>query len=332
MTPKEICDYLQNLASNKIFNSLMIWGAPGIGKSSIVAKIAKDNDLDLVDLRLSQLSPTDLRGLPGVEDGKSKWYVPEFMPTKGAGILFLDEINMAPPAMQGVAQQLILDRKIGNYTVPKNWFVWAAGNRKEDKAAVFQMPSALSNRFIHLTIDPDWKSFNDWGLSNGISEQILAFLSFRPALLHKIDANSPAWPSPRSWAAADNLFRAGLTIEPAVGHVGAEFDAYTAIYLSLPDFQRILDGKSKDKFPEEPSKRYAIVTGLSIRIDTPERAVNSLLWLLPRVDSEWLQLMVTSLFPLLRSKGIFADFVKLALKEKELMDRIKHIQDIIYTV
>ena len=248
MTPIEISTFLKNIVSKSILNSLMIWGPPGVGKSSIVKNIASNNNLALVDLRLSQLSPTDLRGLPGVEDGKSKWYVPEFMPTKGSGILFLDEINMAPPAMQGVAQQLILDRKIGNYAVPKDWFVWAAGNQKEDKAAVFQMPSALSNRFIHLTIDPDWKSFNDWGLSNGISEQILAFLSFRPPLLHKIDANSPAWPSPRSWTAADNLFRAGLTIEPAVGHVGAEFDTYTAIYSSLPDFQRILDGKRKINF------------------------------------------------------------------------------------
>jgi hypothetical protein len=332
MTPKDISDHLQTIVSENIFNSLMIWGAPGVGKSSIVKNIASNNNLTLVDLRLSQLSPTDLRGLPGVEDGKSKWYVPEFMPTKGSGILFLDEINMAPPAMQGVAQQLILDRKIGNYTVPKDWFVWAAGNRKEDKAAVFQMPSALSNRFIHLTIEPDWNSFNNWGLSNGISEQILAFLSFRPALLHKIDANSPAWPSPRSWAAADKLFRARLSIEPAVGVVGAEFDAYTAIYSSLPDFELILDGKSKDKFPLEPSKRFAIVTGLSVRIETSEQAVNSLMWLAERVEPEWFQLMVTSLFPSLRTKGLFADFILLARKEDKLMQQINEIKDIVVSV
>jgi MoxR-like ATPase len=69
-------------------------------------------------------------------------------------MLFLDEINMAPPAMQGIAQQLILDRQVGSYRVPEGWFIWAAGNRKSDRAAVFEMPSALANRFIHLDLAP----------------------------------------------------------------------------------------------------------------------------------------------------------------------------------
>ena len=78
----------------------MIWGSPGIGKSSIVAAVAKNAGIGLVDLRLSQLAPTDLRGLPVADKGVSKWFPPEFLPTQGKGILFLDEINMAPPAMQ----------------------------------------------------------------------------------------------------------------------------------------------------------------------------------------------------------------------------------------
>lgn len=88
MTPIEISTFLKNIVSKSILNSLMIWGPPGVGKSSIVKNIASNNNLALVDLRLSQLSPTDLRGLPGVEDGKSKWYVPEFMPTKAPVFFF----------------------------------------------------------------------------------------------------------------------------------------------------------------------------------------------------------------------------------------------------
>jgi len=332
MTPIEISTFLQDIVSKSISNSLMIWGPPGVGKSSIVKDVAEGNNLELIDLRLSQLSPTDLRGLPGIKDEKSKWYVPEFLPSKGSGVLFLDEINMAPPAMQGVAQQLILDRKVGNYTVPKNWFVWAAGNRKEDKAAVFEMPSALSNRFIHLDITPDWKCFNDWGLANGLSEQILAFLSFRPALLHKTDINSPSWPSPRSWAAADKLYKAGLSVEPAVGVVGAEFDAYTSLYTTLPDFELILNGKSKDQFPKDPSKRYAIITGLSIRISSPKQGINSLNWLLKRAEPEWFQLMISTVFPLLRAKNIFSEFIQYARKDKKLMQRINEILDLIMLV
>ncbi|MEH2320851.1 AAA family ATPase [Nostoc sp.] len=84
----------------------MIWGPPGIGKSSIVGQIAQEYDMDFVDVRLSQLAPTDLRGLPIAEDGISKWYPPEFLARGGKGILFLDELNIAPPAMQGVVQHL----------------------------------------------------------------------------------------------------------------------------------------------------------------------------------------------------------------------------------
>ena len=114
MKPSILKSYLDSVIKNNLYLSVMIWGAPGIGKSSIVQKIADENDLDCIDLRLSQLAPTDLRGLPVPKDGVSHWFPPEFLPANGKGILFLDEVNMAPPAMQGMAQQLILDRKVGS--------------------------------------------------------------------------------------------------------------------------------------------------------------------------------------------------------------------------
>src|SRR6187397_1781988 len=122
MTPAALRAFLDRLVTEKLFLSTMVWGAPGIGKSSIVAQAATAQGIDFIDVRLSQLAPTDLRGLP-VPDAKaavSRWFPPEFLPReKGrGGILFLDEINMAPPAMQGMAQQLILDRRIGSYVVP----------------------------------------------------------------------------------------------------------------------------------------------------------------------------------------------------------------------
>src|SRR6185503_10863144 len=138
---------------NNIKLSTMIWGPPGIGKSSIVAQMAEAHEMDCIDLRLSQLAPTDLRGLPVAENGVSRWYPPEFLPREGSGILFLDELNLAPPAMQGMAQQLILDRRVGSYSVPPDWFVWAAGNRKEDRAAVVDTPAPQDKRFIHLTVE-----------------------------------------------------------------------------------------------------------------------------------------------------------------------------------
>jgi MoxR-like ATPase len=126
MTPAELKNYLATLIDRDLKLSVMLWGPPGIGKSSIVAQLAAERGLELVDLRLGQLSPTDLRGLPVAKDGTAVWYPPEFLPRKGRGILFLDELNMAPPTLQGIAQQLILDRRVGSYSVPEGWFLWAA--------------------------------------------------------------------------------------------------------------------------------------------------------------------------------------------------------------
>ena len=149
MTPTQLKTYLNQLINQNIKISTMIWGAPGIGKSSIVSQVARQHNIDFVDVRLSQLAPTDLRGLPVAEDGISKWYPPEFLPTEGKGILFMDELNMAPPALQGVAQQLILDRRGRFLCRSEHWFVWAAGNRKEDRAAVFDMPAPSSQSFSY---------------------------------------------------------------------------------------------------------------------------------------------------------------------------------------
>ncbi|MCX6366066.1 MAG: MoxR family ATPase, partial [Armatimonadetes bacterium] len=129
MTPRELRTYLDRLVAERLFLSVMLWGPPGVGKSSIVAQVAASQGLDFVDVRLSQLAPTDLRGLPvpDHESRVSRWSAPEFLlQTSGrGGILFLDELNMAPPPMQGIAQQLLLDRKVGSYAAPDGWFIWA---------------------------------------------------------------------------------------------------------------------------------------------------------------------------------------------------------------
>lgn len=332
MTPQELTPFLSNLIKNRLQLSLMLWGPPGIGKSSIVLDVAKQSDLELVDLRLSQLAPTDLRGLPVAEDGLSRWFPPEFLPHKGKGILFLDEINMAPPTMQGIAQQLILDRKVGSYRVPEGWFIWAAGNRKSDRAAVFEMPSALANRFIHLDLVPDFESFKAWGLRSGLSEQVLAFLAFRPSLMHQIDAQRPAWPSPRSWLMANQLWMSGLTVEPAVGPAAAgEFEAFCAIYQGLPDLESILDGKSKASFPAEASARYATVLGLLVRSGDVEAAVNALSWLVSNGGAEWVQFFATDLFRLMREKGKFGELAKRISAKADLKDFAKNMRDLIFS-
>jgi ATPase family associated with various cellular activities (AAA) len=326
MNPEDLKTYLDRLIVNNLKISTMIWGAPGIGKSSIVEQLATIHQLEFIDIRLSQLAPTDLRGLPVAEDGVSKWFPPEFLPQHGAGILFLDEINMAPPAMQGMAQQLILDRRVGSYVVPDGWFVWAAGNRKEDRAGVFDMPAPLANRFLHLQVEPDFASFKTYGLGHGIHEQIIAFLSFRPSLLHKIDPQQPAWCSPRSWMMASSLHYNGLDLAPAIGvAASAEFQAFILMYQMLPDLAPIFEGRGGDiPFPVEPSARYATAIGLTVHAVDADRAYYAFQWLSQVASAEWVQLFVSDLLGLMRSRGQLGLLAALLEKDSSIQ---KFLQD-----
>lgn len=331
MTPTALNIYLNNLVKNSLQISTMIWGAPGIGKSSIVAQVAKEHKIDFVDVRLSQLAPTDLRGLPVAEDGISKWYPPEFLPHSGRGILFLDELNMAPPAMQGMAQQLILDRRVGSYVVPEGWYVWAAGNRKEDRAAVFDMPTPLANRFLHLQVEPDFDSFKAYALANRVHEQIIAFLSFRSNLLHKLDPQQPAWPSPRSWVMASLLHQAGLDIIPAIGsETAAEFAAFIKLYETLPELTRILSNQGDAiPFPDEPSVRYATTIGLAVRANDAIQADNAFTWLSKVAAAEWVQLFAVDLFRSMRAKEQIGALATLVQKNPQLQGFLKNFQGLV---
>lgn len=311
MVPGELEEYLLKILDGQIMHAVMIWGKPGIGKSSIINQICKLRDLDFIDLRLSQLMPSDLRGVPVPENGSTTWCPPSFLPKEGKGVLFFDEINMAPPALQGVAQQLILDRRVGDYVLPDGWFVWAAGNKKSDRAAVFEMPAPLANRFIHLQVDTSLSVFKQYAYEKFISPEIIGFLSYRPDLLHKTHPSEPNWPSPRTWEMASNLFKLGLDIEPAVGEgAGIEFNAFIAVRSSLPNIESIFAGKAIEKFPYDPSVRYATITALVAQIQTHEQASHAFKWLAGNADEEWVNLFAADLFPRLRKKKLFQGFSK----------------------
>ena len=254
-------------------------GAPGIGKSSVVQSIANKNKLELIDLRISQLAPTDLRGIPVPSKDFASWLPPDFLPTSGKGILFLDEINMAPPAVQGIAQQLILDRKVGSYKVPDGWFIWSAGIGKKISLQSLTC-QLLANRFIHLEVKTSLDEFKNYALHNNLDDRIISYLNFRPKHLHKIDKNSPSWPSPRSWDVANNLLEAGLDVDPAIGKgCASEFRSFCKVYKTLPDIDPILSGKSSPKFPDDLSAKYALTCALAVRAKTVKQVENAFLYL-----------------------------------------------------
>ena len=192
---------------------VMIWGPPGVGKSQLVAEVARQHSVPLIDIRLSQLEPSDLRGIPFRTDELVQWAVPGMLPDTerhgSSGILFMDEITSATPAVSAAAYQLILDRCLGEYRVPDGWVIFAAGNRQGDRGVTYSMPTPLANRFTHFGFDANLDDWVVWAHRHGIDDRVIAFLRFRPELLFDFDpALDPvAFPTPRSWEFAHRALK-----------------------------------------------------------------------------------------------------------------------------
>ncbi len=141
----------------------MLWGPPGIGKSSIIRQLCEELKVHFIDIRLAQRDPVDLRGVPEIVNGQTVFRIPAELPRDGKGIILFDEISACDPSVQVAAYELILDRRLGqDYQVPPGYYIVAAGNRREDKSVSRPMSAALSNRFMHLELEPDVKSVLDY--------------------------------------------------------------------------------------------------------------------------------------------------------------------------
>lgn len=274
--------------------SVFFWGPPGIGKSDAVKQAAKDDNVPVIDIRLSQLDPVDLRGVPYVNDGVTYWATPSFLPTAGAGYLFFDEANSAPQSVQAAAYQLVLDRKLGDYNVPDGWSVAMAGNRQEDKAIVHRMSSALANRLIHIEMEhPDFNEWCNWAVDNKIHTDILGFLRFKSALLFDFNTNSKANPTPRSWHILSDMLYQNVDrdvewdlIRGTVGDGAAtEYLAYAKVARQLPHPDTILMDPKGAPVPKDPAALYALSGALAARAS--EQNIERLCEYLNRIPADF---------------------------------------------
>lgn len=251
---------------------VFLWGPPGVGKSDIVKQSAEKKGLELIDIRAILLDPVDLRGLPRVNaDGLSEWCTPSFFPQRGQGVIFLDELNAAPPLVQASCYQLVLDRRLGEYKLPDGWSIIAAGNRERDRAVTHRMPSALANRFVHIDFSVDCDEWLEWAIKKEIFPEIIAFLRFRPALLHDFDPekNSKAFPSPRTWEFASNLIgsiknggNGDTQHELLSGTIGigaaTEFKGFMKIWHELPELEEIINDPEQVEISSDPAVLFAV--------------------------------------------------------------------------
>lgn len=274
MKPSVIKTVLPHMLAMK--RPVFLWGKSGAGKSSLIAQVCEEQNLELRDVRLSQLDAIDLRGfpVPDMERKVTEWLPADFLPKEGAppGVLFLDECNGAKPAVGSASYQLILDRRLGNYVLPDHWGIIAAGNNADDRGVTHAMPAPLNNRFCHIDyeIDPD-----DWHLQarkDGVHANIRSYLRLKPGSLHVFDSavNPRSFPTPRSWYFADQIYKSdqpqAVKHELIRGTIGegaaAEFIGFCRDIAAMPNMDSILMDPLKAKLPGTQAVMHAVVTTL----------------------------------------------------------------------
>ena len=281
-SPKNVIEMLHVLVPLR--QSTFLWGPPGVGKSDVVHQVGRMLDRQVIDLRANLLDPVDVRGLPHLNgQGQAHWATPSFFPKDGSGILFLDELNTAPPLTQNAFLQLTIPPyQLGEYTLPPDWTVVAAGNRETDRVHASRMSSALSDRFLHINFDVNLDEWVEWAYGAQVVPELIGFLRARPALLHSFDPkkNERSFPTPRSWEIVSRIIKTGAirSLEGNIDKRNIEFDliagkvgdgpafellSFLRTFRSLPDLNYLLKHPDKADVPTDPDTLYAICGALA---------------------------------------------------------------------
>lgn len=278
ISPKQAYVEIERCVKRKLVP--LITSAPGVGKSSIVAQFAKDNNLALLDLRLSQCTPEDLQGFPMRTGNKATFTPFDIFPIEGdelpedkdGWLLFLDEMTSATKPVQAAAYKLVLDRMVGSFKLHSRVAIVAAGNRVEDKAVVSQMSTALQSRLIHYTLEVNSQQFIDYAIAAGYDHRITGYINFRPSALmdFRPDHTDKTFPCPRTWEFLSRLIKGedvstdiAACISGTIGEGHAtEFITFAQEFDRLPKLTDILNTPETTKIPPEASTKYATISML----------------------------------------------------------------------
>src|SRR5947209_2816630 len=289
---------------------VLLWGAPGTGKTSAVRAMAAALGWPCETVIAAIREPSDFAGLPVVTEGDVRMAPPRWaqrLAAAGRGLLFLDEISTAPPAVQAALLRVVLERVVGDLDLPEGVVVVAAANPPEQAADGWDLAAPLANRFCHLdwtvepaafaqglvngfetppvpTLPPDW--VDDIPYTRGL---VAAFLGVRPGLACDLPTDAAragrGWPSPRTWDMAARLWA-------AAGAAGASTEAETALLtgaigegpgiellmwqleMDLPDPEAVLADPDGFEVPERHDRAHAVLSAVAAAVaakPTPDR-------------------------------------------------------------
>lgn len=309
----EVIPHVKRVISHRLVP--MLHGAPAIGKSDIIRKIAKDGNLKVIDVRLSTYDPADMNGLPNFgTNGKrtiAEYVGFDVFPVEGddlpldaegkpmnGWILFLDELPSAAPAVQAAAFKVILDRYVGQQKLHDRVFIVAAGNTEDDGAIVNPIPTPLQSRMVNFLVVTDLKSFMKWALPNGLDYRIAAFLEFKPEYVHhfKPDHDDLTFAAPRTWMFVNSLIKGkpvtrdndlALIAGCVSQGVATEFISFVKLFEDTPKISDIIANPMTAKCPEDnPSLLYA--TGGSLAQHATKENLPAFIQYIERMPTEFM--------------------------------------------
>ena len=283
--------------------TVAIEGPPGGGKTTIVHEAAEEIGFELVELHMPTMLVEDF-GIPCFDSndksGSFSYKVPAWYPAADRdwakdtkGVLLFDDRNQANADLQKVLANICQARTLHGVPLAEGWTVVSTGNRQSDRAGANRILSHLRNRETVLEFETQLDDSTAWMIDHGVAPEVIAFLRFRPGLLHDFDPQHDVNPSPRSWvegvSALIGKVPADAEFEVFKGAVGegaaAEFVGFMRIWRKLPNPDAILMNPTAADVPSDPATLYALSGALSARASTGN--IERLVTYLDRVPPEF---------------------------------------------
>lgn len=283
MNLREFKECVKFNIENGLRHAVLGLGAPGVGKSQVIKQIGDELGYKVIDLRLAQMSEVEIGGLiyPNEDRTKTRWLSPEVLPDEERDgkktILLLDEITSCPKRVQVAAYQLILDRRVGQYTLPEGTFVIGLGNREDDDGVYIRLAGPLADRFEIHYIDVDFRTWkNDFAIPFGIHPYVINYLNFKPTALHtqSVDSESMVFATPRSWERVSDILKknSNLTnpviVNKIAGNIGEAEATQFVSFINSSDNGISVDDYLDNKVaaPTDPERVAILTNGMVDRV------------------------------------------------------------------